>query len=152
MCCGCYLVVVIGPLVCYLWLFLISDMCCLCCMAVCACRLFLSSYLVFRLVYDTDKPLWLDGYLWLDDKACVSCLSTVWICFPLLYILVLLYSIFLSLDMLISTLEASDLAPFYPSVSCIPSRSNSTSALREPLFIIVGFACNFLLVAVSPPH
>ena len=26
--CGCYLVVVIGPLVCYLWLFLISDMCC----------------------------------------------------------------------------------------------------------------------------
>ena len=45
-------------------------------------------------------------------------------------------------------LEASEFAPFYPSISCIPSRSNSTSALCEPLFIIVGFACNFFLVAV----
>src|SRR6202046_2018883 len=49
-------------------------------------------------------------------------------------------------------LEASELAPFYPSISCIPSRSNSTSALREPLFITVCFACNFLLVAVPPSH
>ena len=48
-------------------------------------------------------------------------------------------------------LEASEFAPFYPSISCIPSRSNSTS-LREPLFIPVCFACNFLLVAVSPSH
>ena len=61
------------------------------------------SYLVFYLVYYTDKPLWLDGYLWLVDKACVSCSSSVWICFPLLYILVHLYSIFPSLDILIST-------------------------------------------------
>ena len=45
-------------------------------------------------------------------------------------------------------LEALEFAPFYPSISCIPSRSNSTRALREPLFIIVCFACNFLLVAV----
>ena len=52
--------------------FLISDMCCLCRMAVCACRLFLSSYLLFYLVYGIDKPLWLDGYLQLVDKACVS--------------------------------------------------------------------------------
>ena len=49
-------------------------------------------------------------------------------------------------------LEVSELAPFYPSISYISSRSNSTSALCEPLFIIVGIACNFLLVAVLPSH
>src|ERR1700722_16378073 len=48
-------------------------------------------------------------------------------------------------------LEASEFAPFY-SLPCIPSRSNSTSALREPLFITCVIACNSLLVAVSPSH
>ena len=132
--------------------FLIPDMCCLCCMAVCACRLFLSSYLVFHLVYYTDKPLWLDGYLWLDDKVCVSYWSSVWTRFlPTIYTGTSLQYIpqlrYLDID-----LEASEFAPFYPSISCIPSRSNSTSALLEPLFIIVCFACNSLLVAVSPSH
>ena len=31
-----------------------------------------------------------------------------------------------------------------------PKQNNSTSALHEPLFITVGFACNFLLVAGLP--
>ena len=61
-------------------------------------------------------------------------------------------SIFPSLDILISTLEASELALFYLPLSCIPSRSNSTSALCEPLFIICWYCLQLLTgcsVAVS---
>ena len=61
--CGCYLVVVIGPLVCYLCFFLISDMCCLRPMAVCAWRLFLSLIFCFTLYMVLISPCGFDGYL-----------------------------------------------------------------------------------------
>ena len=57
----------------------------------------------FTLYMVLINPCGFDGWLLLVDKTCVSCLSSVWIRFPLLYILVHLYSIFPSLDILIST-------------------------------------------------
>ena len=120
------------------------NMCCLCCMAVCACRLFLSSYLLFHLVYGTDKPLWLWWILtigWLDlcfmfELSLNTLPLTIYTGTSLQYIPQRRY---LDID-----LEASEVAPFY-----LPYLVSQAEAIPLALF---ASPCSSLLVLLATSY